>query len=656
MAERFDEIDVAPNESVFCHREVLERVYCSKIDDSESGFIPIEVLDVPPASNELNNSFNELNLSFEESPQFAELKSVSFNKTYAPTFNFGTDVAVDQNEPSSTAELDLASTNVIQTAAPVIDTECDSNLNTIATSDDNHGTARGKAKKPSPMSNLSGGLGKLHNERKRTLPEIPIEIDEEVCSTTIRRFVSTSRSGRSKTATMITQIGDRFYKSSLISVSTKHIIFRCYDCQKKTYCKIPDTAVSYVVDAKGRKRYVACPDFEFTNKSVKIKSQEEHKCNGRKEESVDFLYDELLKQAKLIIKDISDPARYTSNDILTDALKSVYTLFGRKTVKKTMDSDPDNTRHTRSCTDKIHRMLQSRREETNENPREFNESIYEDSIFQFDHEFYESTNLKLWYDPTALQYLCDSESQVQLDGTFPEQLIRGKKWVQLLKVKTYKKNNKSLIFYCAMTERTLKQYESIFDRVLTLCQKEGQSQFSVAISSSDQEPSLVAICRKYFASSKYKSCSFHYINGRRKELIGYGLKKLINRKNLKSTDSAVKLIAKSWIIIKCLPFIPKNIAKLMIDYLLHRVSKLNLSQNLIDLEKVLNKIKSDHDDESKINNINWWSIIQTTDSFTDTTTGRLGICSHMILTTVICLYKKVSFFYDTIKKKTRISP
>ena len=624
MAERFDEIDVSSNEQVFCHREdvFLKRVFVSKVDGSEMGYIPRCVLNVPSVSTELNNSFHDMNLSIDqnESLVFAELKPAANEAD--PATNL-----VRNNEAQADASLDEVS------ATQIFESKVDQSLTDSISECDN---GPGKVKKPSPMANFTGGLGKLHNDRKRTLPDIPIENDEEVCTARIRRFVSSSRSAksRSKTATMITEIGDRFYKSSLISTSKKCVIFRCYDCQRKTYCKIPDTAVSYVVDAKGRKRFVVSEDFEFTVDSVEIKSQEDHRCTGRKEESVDFLYDELLKQAKLIIKDISDPTRYTSNDILNDGLKAIYTMYGRKTVKKTMEADPDHTKHTRSVTDKIHRLLLSKREETNENQSILNESIYDDSIFIYDKEFYENASLKLWYDPTALQFLCDQESQLQLDGTFPEQLIRGKNWVQLLKVKTYKKNNKSLVFYCAMTERTMKQYELIFNRILTLCEKEGHPQFSVAISSSDQEPALIAICKKYFPSSNYKSCSFHYINNKRKQLIGYGLKKSIHRNNLKSTDSSEKLIAKAWIIIKCLPFVPKNVAKLMIDYLLHRISKLNtLSQNLIDLDKVIQKIKSDHDDETKIDAINWWQIIKQTDSFTDTTTGRLGICLNL----VICL-------------------
>lgn len=614
VASRFDEITVAPNESVFVHKDFLGRAYVSKSDESEYGFIPISVLE--NCTDQLDQSFENLNLDLtslnqdRENVIFADLRPVA-----------------DPNVQPSNVQPTVEPMPNIQPAVepmsnvrPSVEPN-DSNIEPANDSFENSGPKKGKTKKALPIKSL----GDFANSRKRTSKAI--SIDDEVrakCTTVIRRFVTSSRSAKGSTATMISQIGDCFFKSSLISVSSKKAIFRCYDCKVKTHCSIPESAVAYVLDPKGRKRCVASNDFRWSTDEVRPIFQEVHDCTGRKEESVDFLYDEMVRHAKLIIKDLQDPSRYTANDILSESLKCIYTSFGRKTVKKTMETDPENARHTRSFNDKINRLLTNRREETNQNHDQIDDSFYAESIFKFDKIFFESTGLKLFFDEEALQFLCDSESQVQLDGTFPSQLTRGKKWIQLLKVKTFKKNNNSLVFYCAMTEKTIKQYEQIFDRVKILCRNRCQKDFAVQIASSDQEAALIAIAKKYFPSAIYKTCSFHYNNNNRKQMISAKLKKVMHRRNLKSSESSDKLIAKGWIIIKSLPFLPKNIAKLMIEYLLHRISKLTINNDLIAFEKIVTKLKADHDDEDKLDYINWWHLITETDSFVDTTTGRLG--------------------------------
>ena len=613
LADRFDEISVSPNESVFVHKDFLNRCYISKIDDSESGFIPISVLDIgDQQGSKLDESFGTLSIDHlnaedqneNDSPIFTDLKSV-----VPPAGESICEPAIQATLESSAVDQGIESAVHEPTVEPVVQSNAESN-----------GRTQVRSKKVLPTSNL----GDVVNSRKRTLANLSMSQDEEMCSTILRRFITSSRSGRGSTATMITQIGEQFFKSSLISISSKKAIWRCYDCQTKTYTKQPDSAVSYVTDPKGRKRTIASKEFEWNIDDVIIFCQDPHTCSGRKEQSVDFLYDQMMRHARLIVNDLKDPSKYTANDILNDSLECIYKSFGRQTVTKTMKAEPENGRHVRSFNDKINRLLSQRREELNSNLDGQNDfSVYEQSIFKFDVEFFQSSKLKLFYDPQALQFLCDNESQVAIDGTFPYQLTHGKEWVQLLKVKTYKKNNNSLVFYCAMNRKTLDQYELIFNRVRILCQQQGYPDFSVAITSSDQEAALIAIAKKFFPSAIYKTCSFHYISARRKQMIEARLKKEMHKRNLKSADPNEKLCAKAWILIKSLPFLPPTVAKMMIDYLDHRVSKLAIDKVQIELEKVIEKLKTDHNDENKLQYINWWSIICETDSFVDTTTGRL---------------------------------
>ena len=189
------------------------------------------------------------------------------------------------------------------------------------------------------------------------------------------------------------------------------------------------------------------------------------------------------------------------------------------------------------------------------------------------------------------------------------------------KVKCFKKNVNSLVFYCAMKNKTLKQYQQIFDRVQQLCRDAGLGEFNPKLVSTDQEASLINLATTIFSGALYRTCSFHWINGIVKLMRSNRLKHTMNRKSMKSKDVTEKYIARSWILLKSLPYLPIPIAQCMIDYVLHRIENLPESRMKYDYDAIVQKIKKDHDDRAKLSIINWWSIIKQNSSFTDTTTG-----------------------------------
>ena len=418
------------------HGEADGRAYTSRTDAFESGYIPINILDVPPA-NQLDSSFGSLNLNLTNSEGLSPSENanlIELQPQGVAKNNGGLkETEIGENETGGSKETKIDENDIQVNSKDTELGEKNTPKTSIGSPETSPETSVG-AKDTEADTSVTGECqpNMLIRAKKRNIDGQ--SVDQELSDMTIVRFIKSSRSGRGATATMVTKKNDIHYKSSIKSISTKTVVYKCFDCSALTYCEFPASSISFYYDKNDRKRPIIAPEFDFSGGSISITSSKKHTCAGRKEESTSFLYGEMMKTATLIINELQNPANHTANDIVAQALKALYAAYGRETIKKTMDADPDNQKHSRNFTDKINRMLEKRRDQINEEPRDNEDfSIYKDSIYQFDEVFYEETSLKLFYDPLALKFLCDDSIEVLIDATFPSQLTKNRDWYQLLK-------------------------------------------------------------------------------------------------------------------------------------------------------------------------------------------------------------------------------
>ena len=520
MATKDDELTVSPSESVFVHGEVDLRAYISKSDDSECGYIPINILDVPSA-NQLDSSFNSLNLNFTNGVELSHSEQPqSHGDTYEKS---STDQTTDNPISDPRTEMPASDSRPeMSTSDPGTEMPGSNSRTEMSGSDsrsempdsDSRSEIPGSDSRPEmpasdprtemsnsdPRTEMSTSDPRTEMPGSDSRPEMPASdprtemstsdprtemstsdprtempgsdsrpehatsdprnesgtgecqsnmlirakkrningqsIDQELSDMSIVRFIKSSRPGRGATATMVSKTNDIHYKSSIKSISSKTVVYKCFDCSALTYCEFPASSISFYYDKNDRKRPIISPDFDFdfSGGKISITSSKRHSCTGRKEESTSFLYDEMMKTAKLIINELQNPANHTANDIVAQALKALYAAHGRETIKKTMNADPESQKHSRNFEDKISRLLEKRRTQINEEPNDDEDfTIYESSIYQFDKFFYDETSLKLFYDPMALKFMCDNSIELLIDATFPSQLTKNRDWYQLLK-------------------------------------------------------------------------------------------------------------------------------------------------------------------------------------------------------------------------------
>ena len=115
--------------------------------------------------------------------------------------------------------------------------------------------------------------------------------------------------------------------------------------------------------------------------------------------------------------------------------------------------------------------------------------------------------------------------------------------------------------------------------------------------------------------------SFHYINSKKKKMISAGLKKVISKKNIKGSGREKKFMSQSWVVIRCLPFLPILVARSLIQCMIDSCGELPLSNNQIAFSNILIGIQDDHRDENKLQSLNWWNLIQNSSQFRDSTTA-----------------------------------
>ena len=640
-----DEISIAANESIYVHEFVDQRAYVTKTSDSSSGYLPCSVIAFDIGS-ELNASFNELALAQEaddSSSPSNDAKSVDPN---LKELALAEEAADPSSPPRHTKSQELPRPNpdfiklkpklssARRFAFGESPTLSSPNRNQARASNDERETSSQSNRQDKPSTSSSNGdlassqsrfeFGAASDEtstepqtgnflvRARKRQANQMESSNSACNVklnqhraTIIRFSSSSRpSKHGSKPTLHYKYKGKNYKALWNSVSKKKSSFKCHDCRASTHILVPEECITFYRDSRDRKRFIIKADYKWDDK-LEIMSQDEHTCRGRSCDHLDLVYEKIINHAKIYVNELKEPSRTVADDVLNYALRAVFTEMGEQYVERLFESNKQHMEHIRATTDKIDVLLKKKREETDSCPQHEDFSIYQNSLFEMDIDFFHETGMKLFYSRRSLKYMNDKETEVQIDSTFP--FTKSSDWYQLFKIRAYKTNVSSLICYCGMKNKEYVSYASIMDRLKVLS---GFDNFKSKIYSTDQEAALIKLGTVYFKDSISRTCSFHWVNGVKKLLITQGLKKVIKKPNLKSSNRLFKLIAKSWICIRVLPFMPPSIARKMIVFMKAEVESFPLSKHKLGFEEVLEKIHNDHSSATKLQQINWWTLLR----------------------------------------------
>ena len=122
----------------------------------------------------------------------------------------------------------------------------------------------------------------------------------------------------------------------------------------------------------------------------------------------------------MYVSQLIEPQRCTADDVLEYALKQIYKSMGAATVARLFESNAQHQKHIRNINDNIDRLLKEKRAANNIEGSSTNDfSVYEDTLYELDIDYYNDCGRKLFYNKQALRYLNDPDCEHQYDGTFP---------------------------------------------------------------------------------------------------------------------------------------------------------------------------------------------------------------------------------------------
>ena len=178
--------------------------------------------------------------------------------------------------------------------------------------------------------------------------------------------------------------------------------------------KVPETAVTFFRDLKDRKRFVIADQYKWDTNNLSIIEQDNHQCQGRDHDELQIVYESIISNAKIYIDSLKEPLRTVTDDVLRYSLQQIYTSMGNKTVERLFESNKGHQIHIRSINEKIDKLLKAKREIENSQSEDF--TVYQDSLFELDVDYFYETGRRLFYNQKCLQFLNDPEVEVQIDG------------------------------------------------------------------------------------------------------------------------------------------------------------------------------------------------------------------------------------------------
>ena len=412
-----DEMNVDAGTSVYVHDADTERVYCSITNGNEAGWLPKYIID----ENYQDGKESEHDQPISDS-----------NDTGPMQFSFGSkhnDTECSENMP------------VVEPVEPVVEPVVEDRIDESSlqfhfadaeSSHDQHESQERPHKESQSTENESQSTQQesqsqtesqqpnvLISNRKRQLNSSMNQNEVELQTgnlPVVLRFAQGKRECQHGNKSIMTfKWQNKHYKSYFNSVSKGgKVIFRCYDCLAKSHLNIPKADVSFYRDLKDRKRFIISKEFKWNIENHKIIQQDNHQCNGREHDELEVVYKQILSYAKIYIANLTEPERTLTDDVLRHSLAQLYRSMGNKVAERLFESNPDHQSHIRGTTESIDKMLKAKREDENTLSEDF--SVYDDSLYLIDTDYYNQTGRKLFYHEDSLKYLNDSDGEVQIDG------------------------------------------------------------------------------------------------------------------------------------------------------------------------------------------------------------------------------------------------
>ena len=485
-----------------------KRAYVTNTIDNSSGYLPISVIDCGDVEASMNTSFNQLGLdesvdpsstpNYEglpkPNPEYIKMKP---KLTNARRFALGESPDASMTSP----DLNMTSPDVtMMTDLQRAEAAADNNdeLDSSRFEFQNANVAVPTEPQVSPETNV---LVQSRNV------EISGNVQLNQHGTTLVRFSASSRPTKhGSKPTLHYKYKGVHYKALWNSISKNKTVFKCHDCKSYTSIRLPEEAITFYRDTSNRKRFIVKADYKWDTEKLanEVIAQDGHQCNGRASDDLVEVYEKILSHSKIYINDLKEPSRTLSDDVLNFALRQLFGDMGEKYIQRLFESNKDHQTHIRCTTDKIDTLLKSKRQESASSPENQEDlSMYKDTLFEIDEEFYHQTGLKLFFNRRSLKYLTDKAIETSMDATFP--FTKTNNWYQLLKIRCFKKNVSSLVMYCAMKTKAYAEYELIMERLKTLADVQS---FEAKIFSTDMEASLIKVGKVYFGGSTiHRTCS-----------------------------------------------------------------------------------------------------------------------------------------------------
>ena len=414
-----DEMNVDSGTSIFVHDADTERVYCSLTNSSEAGWLPRHVID----ENYQDGKGSELDQPISDS-----------NETGPMQFSFGSvldDTACSENMQSSAIQsavedrIDESSLKFhfadVESPQDQQESQEPPNKESQPTHQESQPTHQESQsiQQESQSQTESQQSNVLISNRKRHLNSSVNQNEVELQTgnlPTVIRFSQGKREAQHGNKSIMTfKWRNKHYKSYFNSVSKAgRVIFRCYDCLAKSHLNISKADVSFYRDQKDRKRFIISKEFKWNIENHKIIQQDNHSCNGRDFDELEVVYKQILSYAKMYIANLTEPERTLTDDVLRHSLAQLYRSMGNKVAERLFESNPDHQAHIRGTTESIDKMLKAKREDENNLSEDF--TVYDDSLFTIDTDYFNQCGRKLFYHEDSLKYLNDSNAEVQIDG------------------------------------------------------------------------------------------------------------------------------------------------------------------------------------------------------------------------------------------------
>lgn len=680
LPNRFDETTVGPNESIFVHRNVGNRVWITKDDDpSVVGFIPMSILSISSKTvDELEKSFDGL-FNCEDNSQaatYSELQTASISaasesmatinpeegindKSCEPCSKIvnhenQNDVGVETPPAPEQNDADNDADNILHSEGPsmngsgrvLLSQSADYTGQQDSETDDHDELMMLKRRREdSPEAGPGVAKKKLkgdHGSMANADSENDLYKEYHADASFVRIIKSTRQSKtmvNAKSYIVDIKHHENIYRLNQGDVSRDGTVkFLCSKRKAEKHCKGAATLVLKKMnfmdkthnEKTKRYKYFITKDLSLEDKDVIIMSLVAHTCIHK---TPGKELEDKLTQAGLELVESQKNNSLTNrvvfpSEIVHQALRIVK-QNSTESEKKAIEESVDKV-DSRRVADRITRALRANdpldpainienRETFDSYPLEF----FQGKFF-FDRQMAIDSKNESWLfvNTAALAKMNNVDKGICIqDSTFTFGK-KPKKWdFRHFKHCWKMRYDNELVAFCAMSRATAASYTNIFRRMRHL---NGGNQLKAKFLVMDREKALMkAAGDGEFLSAYEKYCAFHSIKLYLTKWRTNGLQKFIC--NFKTDDKSI-FINKAFQLARSTPYIPIFVSRALIQYTLGLCQTPNVQQILGERDVlILSELLEHLDDDLNRNgdNICWFEMQVESEKWLDCTSNSI---------------------------------